>query len=440
MNKIGDVCLTIGIIFLLVQLSSTELSITNTLHQYNLMLNTNASTYISQLLFICFIIAAAAKSAQILLHTWLSDAMQGPTPVSSLLHAATLVVAGIVLLVKVSELISAVSMTQLQLIGIISALLGGILALSQTDVKSIIAYSTLSQFGYIISISSLATVSLAYFHVATHACFKAALFMCAGALIHSNYDNQDIRRFGAMVMQMPVTYAAMLACSASLITVPYLSGNISKDLIIEAHYSQYKNVANFAFVLGLLASTLTVIYSIKLLVAAFYSTSNANTTHFSNAHEANLYALIPITILALLAIVLGYLSIGYIVESYMINDLFIRIELWLAANSFTINMYFFILPITVKLLPVLALLTTLPIAIMFYNAGLPLIVSKVTALDKALFARLYFDSITAKLHFSTIKFSYWLANSIDLGLLELIINAANFNTNSNTTSNTSNKH
>jgi len=327
MNKVGDVSLTVGIVFLIVQLSTTELSITNTLHQYNLMLNVDASTYISQFLFICFVIAAAAKSAQILLHTWLSDAMQGPTPVSSLLHAATLVVAGVVLLVKVAELVSAVSMTQLQLIGIISALLGGTLALSQTDIKSIIAYSTLSQFGYIISISSLATVSLAYFHVATHACFKAALFMCAGALIHSNYDNQDIRRFGAMLMQMPISYAAMLACSASLITVPYLSGNLSKDLIIEAHYSQFKNVANYAFVLGLLASTLTVIYSIKLLVMAFLSTSNANTTHFSRSHEANSYAIVPITILALLAICLGYLTLGYVVEANLVNDLFIKVEL-----------------------------------------------------------------------------------------------------------------
>lgn len=434
MNKIGDVSLTVGMIFLLVQLNSTELSITNTLHQYNFMqLTDDTNYYISQFLFICFMIAAAAKSAQILLHTWLSDAMQGPTPVSSLLHAATLVVAGVVLLVKVADLISVVSMTQLQIIGLISALLGGTLALGQTDIKSIIAYSTLSQFGYIISISSLATVSLAYFHVSTHACFKAALFMCAGALIHSNYDNQDVRRFGGIVNQMPVSYAAMLACSASLITVPYLSGNISKDLIIEAHFSQFKNVANFAFVLGVLASTITVIYSIKLLITAFWSTSNANTTHFSQAHEANNYALVPITILSILAVCLGYLSFGFIVESNLLNDLIVRMELWLAEFNYSINLYFFVLPLSVKIIPFFALIFTVPIAIMYYNSNLPLLVSKVALLDKALYARLYFDSISAKLHFSTIKFSYWLSNSIDLGLLELIINVNDFKVKHNTT-------
>jgi hypothetical protein len=129
------------------------------------------------------------------------------------------------------------------------------------------------------------------------------------------------------------------------------------------------------------------------------------------------------------------LTLGYVVESNLINDLFIKVELWLAAYNFSINMYFFNMPLTVKLLPLIALLLTLPIAILFYMSNKPLIISKIVGLDRALFARLYFDSISAKLHFSTIKLSYWLANSIDLGLLELIINASNF---SNKTSNTNN--
>ncbi|RYE15858.1 MAG: hypothetical protein EOP34_01365 [Rickettsiales bacterium] len=348
-----------------------------------------------------------------------------PTPVSSLLHAATLVVAGVVLLIKVADIISIVSLTQLQLIGLISALLGGVLALGQTDIKSVIAYSTLSQFGYIISISSLATVSLAYYHVATHACFKAALFMCAGAVIHSNYDNQDIRRFGALVNKLPVSYAAMLACTASLITVPYLSGNISKDLIIEAHFTQFTNIGNFSFVLGLVASIFTIVYSIKLLVNTFWATYNTNQKTFSHTHEANLYALIPITTLTILAIALGYISFSFIIEANLVNDIFIKIELWLAQFNTVIGLYLFNLVLSVKILPFIGLLLSLPIAVMYYINNVPLIISKVTILDKALFSRLYFDSLNSKLHFGTIQFSYWLANTIDLGFLELIINASN---------------
>lgn len=265
-NKIGDVTLTVAMILLIVQLGSTELSLINTMYADQLTLHDSS---LGLFLLICFIVAAAAKSAQVLLHNWLADAMQGPTPVSALLHAATLVVAGVVLLVKTASIINCSNITHLQVIGLSSAILGGLLALAQTDIKSTIAYSTLSQFGYIVSISSLATVSLAYFHVSTHACFKAALFMCAGCLIHASYDRQDLRSYGGLIGAMPMTYAAMLTCTGSLIAVPYLAGNVSKDLIIEAHASQHGNISQFVFVLSLLAAMLTVVYSIKLLIMAF---------------------------------------------------------------------------------------------------------------------------------------------------------------------------
>ena len=161
------------------------------------------NTSIAVLILFLFVLAASAKSAQLFLHNWLADAMQGPTPVSALLHAATLVVAGPILLAKL-YMFTSYGVLGIQLLGMSTAMLGAAIAIGNTDSKTIIAYSTMSQFGYIISISTIWSSSVAYLHISTHACFKAALFMCAGVIIHSSYNMQDYRSFGAMTHIVPM--------------------------------------------------------------------------------------------------------------------------------------------------------------------------------------------------------------------------------------------
>jgi NADH:ubiquinone oxidoreductase subunit 5 (subunit L)/multisubunit Na+/H+ antiporter MnhA subunit len=253
--------------------------------------------------------------------------MQGPTPVSSLVHAATLVVAGPILLFKVSSIIH-YNISLIVIIGIITSLLGTILALIQQDIKGVIAYSTMSQFGYIISIAALSAQSVANLHITTHAAFKACLFMAAGVVIHAVFDVQDNRRYGALVRQLPVAYIGTLICSLSLIAIPYTAGSISKDLILEVHASQYQVAHQVGFVIGVLVASFTALYSIKLLIITYLSSSNLNQSMYENIHGPNLFALIPITVLSILAVLLGYFGQTLLIDCYGFIDSLIIAEIY----------------------------------------------------------------------------------------------------------------
>jgi NADH-ubiquinone oxidoreductase chain 5 len=189
---------------------------------------------------IFLVVAAFGKSAQFLLHTWLPNSMEGPTPVSALLHAATLVAGGTYLLLRCSAIIGA-SSTALMLaaiIGTISAIFAASTALFQSDAKRIIAYSTMSQFGYLTASIGLGQASSTLFHLSSHSGFKALLFITAGGVIHATSDQQDIRKLGGLISALPFTYCGMLIGSLSLIATPYLSGFFSKDLILELAIAQ----------------------------------------------------------------------------------------------------------------------------------------------------------------------------------------------------------
>ena len=243
--------------------------------------------------------------------------MMGPTPVSALLHAATLVVAGPIVLIKVCSL-TQYHLTTIQLLGMSTALLGATIALGQSDSKSVIAYSTMSQFGYIISASTLVSEGLAYYHISTHATFKAALFACAGVAIHSSYDMQDLRSLGGLVTSQPVTYIVLLSSASSLIALPYMSGSYSKDLIIEMHSTQYGKL--HLYLISLVVALLTIVYTLRLVLMLYVGHVNQRRIGYESSHEANLYALIPMTMLSLLAIGFGYISQPLIVASLGIND------------------------------------------------------------------------------------------------------------------------
>jgi len=321
-NKFGDYLLSLGLVLTFSQVATLEVPSINTLYSYG----TNANGLIA-VLSISYLVATMAKSAQVGLHLWLILAMQGPTPVSSLLHAATLVVAGPILLFKVSTIVH-YNVGLIVLIGIITSLLGSILALIQQDIKGVIAYSTMSQFGYIVSIAAIAAQSVANLHITTHAAFKACLFMAAGVVIHSSFDVQDNRRYGALIKLLPTAYMATLVCSLSLIAVPYTAGSISKDLILEVHASQYQLSHSIGFTIGVLVASITALYSVKLLIMTYTSAANQSKATYEGLHGANSYAIVPMSLLTILAVSLGYFGQPLLVDSMGYIDSLVVAELY----------------------------------------------------------------------------------------------------------------
>jgi len=233
-----------------------------------------------------------------------------PTPVSSLLHAATLVMSGIYLLLKcISVLnVSTLALTTAAILGTITALFAGTTALVQNDIKRVIAYSTCSQFGYLFASTGLSQSSSTVLHLSTHAGFKALLFICAGGVIHSMGDTQDMRRLGGTLTVLPFTYSAMLIASLSLMALPYLSGNTSKDLILELAATNITIPGTFMWLLGSTIAGITACYSVRLLALTFFNQPQASKNSYINIHEQPWGLIIPMITLSLVSIFYGYLA------------------------------------------------------------------------------------------------------------------------------------
>jgi len=250
---------------------------------------------------------ASAKSAQLCLHTWLPDAMEGPTPVSALIHAATMVTAGVFLLVRCSPLLEFSKFTLLitTILGSLTAFFAATVALCQHDIKRIIAYSTCSQLGYMMFAVGLSGYGFAMYHLFNHAFFKAALFLSAGSIIHTLHNEQDLRRMGGIHKLLPITYVTIFWASLSLMGFPFLSGFYSKDAILENAFSS--KIGLFAFILGIISAFLTSLYSIRLVILALLIKPNGFRSHILNPHEP-IYMTIPLIILFILSIVSGYFT------------------------------------------------------------------------------------------------------------------------------------
>ena len=265
----------------------------------------NLITLICLLLFV----GSMGKSAQILLHTWLPDAMEGPTPVSALIHAATMVTAGVFLVVKCSPIFeySQVALNVVAVVGMTTAFFAATVALVQNDIKKIVAYSTCSQLGYMFFAAGVGAYHVAIFHLFTHAFFKALLFLGSGCVIHSFNEEQDIRSMGGVWKKIPYTYALMIIGTLALTGFPFLSGYYSKDAIIEFAYLRGSAIGYCAVTVGILTALLTAIYSWRLIFKTFHGKYNNKKNNLSSIQESSFMMLIPSSLLAIGAIITGIL-------------------------------------------------------------------------------------------------------------------------------------
>jgi NADH-quinone oxidoreductase subunit L len=252
-------------------------------------------------------LGACGKSAQIGLHTWLPDAMEGPTPVSALIHAATMVTAGVFLMARMSPVLefAPTALAIVAIVGATTAIFAATIGCVQNDIKRIIAYSTCSQLGYMFFAIGVGAYQAAIFHLVTHAFFKALLFLGAGSVIHAMSDEQDIRRMGGIWKKVPITYAMMWIGSLALAGMPYFAGYYSKDMVLEVAFAAHSNPGAFAFTMGLFAAFLTAFYSWRLIILTFHGAPRADHHTMEHVHESPWVMLVPLIVLSLGAIFAG---------------------------------------------------------------------------------------------------------------------------------------
>ena len=322
-NRVGDAFLTIGMFVILWSLGNLDYSIVFSLAPY---IHENIITIIG----ICLLIGAMAKSSQVGLHIWLPMAMEGPTPVSALIHAATMVTAGVYLLIRSSPLIEYSSTVLLICLwlGAITTVFSSLIGLFQQDIKKIIAYSTMSQLGMMVIAIGLSSYNIAIFHLVNHAFYKGLLFLGAGAVIHAVADNQDLRRYGGLISFLPLTYTVILIASLSLVAFPFMTGFYSKDFILESAFGQYYFSSISVYVIAVIGAIFTTLYSVKVLYLTFLANPNGPINYYKNAHEGDIFLSLPLVILAIFSIYFGYLTkdifIGLGSSFFVDNSIFIH--------------------------------------------------------------------------------------------------------------------
>ena len=344
-NRVGDCFLTLGMFTILWTFGNLDYSTVFSLAPY---INENAITIIG----ICLLIGAMAKSSQIGLHVWLPLAMEGPTPVSALIHAATMVTAGVYLLMRSSPLVE-YSSTVLIIclwVGSVTTVFSSLIGLFQQDIKKVIAYSTMSQLGMMVIAVGLSSYNLALFHLINHAFYKGLLFLGAGAVIHAVADNQDFRKYGGLLAFLPLTYSVMLIASLSLVAFPFMTGFYSKDFILESAFGQFTYSSITVYFIAVVGAMFTTLYSVKVLYLTFITNPNGPLVSYKKAHESDVFMSLPLIILAVFSIFFGYISkdifIGLGTGLFVDNSLFIHPKHEIMLNTeFAVLTLFKLLPL-----------------------------------------------------------------------------------------------
>ena len=303
-NRIGDIGMFAGILILFFTYNTFSFDkIFSSINSGVLPFNSDFWLTITGILLFC---GAIGKSAQFPLHVWLPDAMEGPTPVSALIHAATMVAAGVYLIVRIFGLLTADAMLFIGIIGMLSAFIPATIALTQNDIKKVLAYSTVSQLGYMIMALGIGAYQFAFFHLVTHAFFKAALFLGSGSVIHAMHHEQDIRNMGGLKKKMPITYWTFVISSLAISGIPLTSGFLSKDGIIASSLAFANLTGHYLFpVFSLIVAFLTAFYMFRLIIITFHGEPRDH-HKFEHAHESPFLMVMPLILLSGLSIFIWY--------------------------------------------------------------------------------------------------------------------------------------
>ncbi len=423
-NRVGDFGFILGIIAIYSVFGSLYFdeifSDVEGLHKLSIVM-LGFKINVIELIAILLFIGAMGKSAQIGLHTWLPDAMEGPTPVSALIHAATMVTAGVFLVCRMSPLLefAPFALNVITIVGAMTAIFAATIGLTQFDIKRVIAYSTCSQLGYMFFAAGVSAYPASMFHLTTHAFFKALLFLGAGSVIHAMSDEQDMRKMGGIWKKIPITYALMWVGSLALAGIPFFAGYYSKDLILEAAWAASSNSGYFAFWLGCLAAFLTAFYSWRVLLLTFHGNFNSSKEVLDHVHESPIVMLIPLFVLALGAIFSGWYFyndfVGYNWKEFWGNSIFISEK----HKAFKLAHY---VPLWVKYLPIFLAILGILCAYLFYvlNPNLPKILSKkFSPIYNLFFNKWYFDELYDYLFVkSFIKFGNFFWKKGDEGTID----------------------
>lgn len=427
-NRVSDFALVLGLLVIFLHFKSIEyISVFATVpviagYSFTFL---NCNVNIIDTACLLLFIGAMGKSAQLFLHTWLPDAMEGPTPVSALIHAATMVTAGVFLLARTSPLFeySTVILNLIVVIGAMTAFFAGTVGLVQNDLKKVIAYSTCSQLGYMIFACGVSNYHVGIFHLFNHAFFKALLFLSSGSVIHALQDEQDMRKMGGLRRLLPYTYIMFVIGSLALMGFPFLSGFYSKDVVLEVAYSCHNLVGHFAYWLGTIAALCTAFYSTRLIYLTFLIKTNVFKHTIVNAHDAPFKMALPLSILAFCSIFFGFIFRDMFIglgSDFWGNSIFI-----LPNNINLIDAEF--LPIIIKHCPIICSMAGLLVATYFYGFNLKQFYSyKMSYLGvflynflnrKWLFDKIYNEYLVQNVLNISYKKTYKL---IDRGIIEIL--------------------
>ena len=421
-NRVGDFGYLIAIALIYKYFNSLNFqevfSNTSAIEKKNLLFlgfEFNLITCICMFLFM----AAVGKSAQIGLHVWLPDAMEGPTPVSALIHAATMVTAGVFLVVRCSPIFeySQFTLNVITYVGLITSLFAASVALLQNDIKKVIAYSTCSQLGYMFFACGISAYSLAMFHLVTHAFFKALLFLGAGCVIHCLHHEQDCNKMGGLYKKLPVTFAFIIIGSIALMGIPPFAGYFSKDLILEYALSIHSFNGTNIYVLGCLGAFLTSVYSTRLIYLTFLNKTNIKTNIFNKIKEPGFTMLFPLFILSIGAIAGGYLFYDIVKNNaFWFNSIFTLTEVNYVEEAHHIEKIYKLFPIFLVVLAVIVVFA----AYKYVDSLSYLLNYKIKGLVKFLQKKWYFDEIYGFLFVNKLlQLSTFLWTRVDINLIDL---------------------